>query len=269
MDGKLHPSRPAMANEDYLEMPQLSQQPQQQDQPPTALDETPEVVVETVMSHDSDQEHRNDKNNDDDDNDDSSKRPRDAMERTVAMIINMALYFFAAIAICAIVMICFFLAQFGGVLVLVIVSVLVTAIISLACFLDQVMREDANWKPMRSKIQQFKAYATAAILDEVYNFKRDWNEHLLLTDGTVRNNDDETLRNNHDDDDDDPAVFVATSTDKAKKRMFRARGGGGKSVMFQLVKPFLRIRKLGRRKKDNTKVNDPDRASETYIPPVV
>ncbi|KAI2494110.1 hypothetical protein MHU86_20423 [Fragilaria crotonensis] len=262
MDDPLHQnSHPDMVDENLLEMSELSQQRPKLDAPPE-----PEVLVETVLSHDSDDPPDTDPAT-------ATPRPRDAMERAVTTMINIALNFFVAVAICAIVMICIFLVKVGGALVLMIVVVLVTVMMSLACFLDQVMKEDENWKPVRSKIQQFKAFATAAILEEVHNFKRDWNEHLLLTDGTVTNNDDAVLRD--DDNDDEPNVFVATGVDTSKKRMFRrgkagsGGGGGGKSVVFQLVKPFLRIRKLGRRKKDKNTSTNPENASEAYVPPMV
>jgi hypothetical protein len=256
MDNPLHSSHPDMADENLLEMSELPHRLSKLEEPPAEE----EVLVETVLSHDSDN---------DADATPPTPRPRDAMERAVTTMINVSLNFFVAVAICAVIMICIFLVNVGGALVLMIVVVLVTVMISLACFLDQVMREDENWKPVRSKIQQFKVFATAAILEEVHNFKRDWNEHLLLTDGTVTNNDDEILH-----DDNDPSIFVATGADTSKKRMFRrgkgsGGGGGGKSVVFQLVKPFLRIRKLGRRRKDKNTANDPENSSEAYVPPMV
>lgn len=204
------------------------------------------VVVETVLSHDSDEVVV----------EDDATRPRDAIERTVAMIINLALYFFSALALCTMIMIVIYLAQFGA-LVLVIVSVLASIVCGLGCFLDKAMREDENWKPVRSKIQEMKDLATAAIFQEVRNFKRDWHEHLLLTDGTVENDGDDILR-----DDNDPNIFVAADPSNKKKRW----GKGGKSVVFQFVKPFLKLRTLGRRRRAR---NDQTKVDDAYTPPIV
>jgi hypothetical protein len=87
--------------------------------------------------------------------------------------------------------------------------------------------------------------------------KRDWHEHLLLTDGTVENDGDDILR-----DENDPNVFVAADPSKKKK----TRGRGGKSVMFQFVKPFLKLRTLGRRRRAR---NDQPKADDAYTPPIV
>ena len=49
------------------------------------------------------------------------------------------------------------------------------------------MKEDARLKPVRRQIRRWKAVATAVVLKEIRDFQLDWNEHLLLTDGSEYN----------------------------------------------------------------------------------
>ena len=203
-----------------------------------------EVVVETVDS--------------DDDEEKEEAPPRDAIEENVAMIINLALYFFGILLIGAVVMILLFLSQFGGVLVLVIVSLLVTITASFTCFMTKAMREDKNWKPVQTRISKLKAMATAAIVQEVRHFRTDWYEHLQLTDGTCDNNDD--LPN----DDDDP-IIDSMLFDEATIPTMKKKRKGGKSIMFKFVKPFLKLRKLRRRK---TASNERTEDVSDYVPPL-
>ena len=192
----------------------------------------------------------------DDDEEKEEAPPRDAIEENVAMIINLALYFFGILLIGAVVMILLLLSQFGGVLVLVIVSLLVTITASFTCFMTKAMWEDKNWKPVQTRISKLKAMATAAIVQEVRHFWTDWYEHLQLTDGTCDNNDD--LLN-----DDDSMLFEGTIPNETTKNKRK----GSKSIMFKFIKPFLKLGKLRRRKKVSNEQTE-DISDYNNVPPL-
>jgi hypothetical protein len=220
------------------------------------------IQVETVFSDDV--STRNATNNEDSDGLDEN-RPRDRIERLVGNIINLALYFFTFLAIGAMIMITIFLVQFG-VLVMVVVFTLTIILFGLGYFLDRVMQEDANWRPVQSRIQILKGLATNALFQEVRNFQRDWNAHLLLTDGTCQNNDDEVLQDDNDANNFSRLDDVASPTKEIKGN----RGKGtGKSVVFQLVKPFLKLRKLRQRNKTKKDTSTEIEVTQSYNPPLV
>lgn len=213
------------------------------------------VVVETVES-----EEENSKGGEPD------EPPRDNLERNVAMIVQLALTFFALLFVGAIVMALALVSQFN-VIIVAVSGLLITMVIGFGVVMDKAMRHDPDWKPVRSRIRKLNAFATAAIVREVQNFQHDWNQHLMLTDGTVDNpmTEDDILNANEN----GTGIHLDSATvNKAdKKRKKSATRASGKSVMFQFVKPFLKIRRLRRNKKSKSKTENV--ASDNYVPPVV
>jgi hypothetical protein len=107
-----------------------------------------------------------------------------------------------------------------------------------------------------SLARKLKAMATAAIVQEVRHFRRDWHEHLQLTDGTCDNNDD--LPN-----DDDSMLFEGTIPNETTKNKRK----GSKSIMFKFIKPFLKLGKLRRRKKVSNEQTE-DISDYNNVPPL-
>jgi hypothetical protein len=223
------------------------------------------IQVETVLSDENMNFSSNNATNDQDADRSDESRPRDRIERMVGFIVNLALYFFTFLAIGTMIMIAIFLVQFG-VLVMVVVFTLTALLLGLGYFLDRVLQEDANWKPVQSRIQIFKVLATNALFQEVRHFQRDWNAHLLLTDGTLQNNDDDIL---HDDNDVNTFVRLDDVASPAKRSKGNRGKGSGKSVIFQFVKPILKLRKLGRRNKDKKEACTEIEVPQSYNPPMV
>jgi cation transport ATPase len=163
----------------------------------------------------------------------------DATNQRVACVIQLALIFFCVLIVVVVVMV-FTIVQQYGLLALGFTFVVVMAVAGLAYFLDKVMKEDRKWKPIRRKIQYWQAVTKAVIVKELRDFQLDWNEYLLLTDGKAVYD-----------------VYEEEDIKLAGKPKQKHR-----SALFRMVKPLLRIRNLGRRKKSMPE-------SSPYMPPVV
>ena len=165
----------------------------------------------------------------------------DASNQRVACIVHIALVFFSVLVGVAVVLV-FSLVQQFGLLALVLTSVLVMAVVGLACFLDNVMKEDKKWKPLRNKIRHWQSVTKAVLVQEFKQFQLDWNEYLLLTDGKMEYNANEEN---------------IESAQKPKRQQ--------RSMLFRVMKPLLRIRNLGRRRKDRAAA----KSTTHYDPPIV
>ena len=165
----------------------------------------------------------------------------DASNQRVACIVHIALVFFSVLVGVAVVLV-FSLVQQFGLLALVLTSVLVMAVLGLACFLDNVMKEDKKWKPLRNKIRHWQSVTKAVLVQEFKQFQLDWNEYLLLTDGKMEYNANEEN---------------IESAQKPKRQQ--------RSMLFRVMKPLLRIRNLGRRRKDKAAA----KSTTHYDPPIV
>ena len=192
---------------------------------------------------------------------------QDAAERNVSCIVHAALFFFVALAGIAAFLAIILVSQYGF-FAIVVISLLLAIVVGIVMFVDKVMREDAKWKPVRNQIRRWKAVATAVVLKEIRDFQSDWNEHLLLTDGRAE-------YDLYDDDDDDvpnmdlnSATAAASSTKPKKNR--------GRSVIFKVIKPFLKVggrRRRKRKEKEAAAAADSSTGqvdpADSYIPPVV
>lgn len=172
-------------------------------------------------------------------NPDEEKIEVDSLSQRVACLVHAALVFFCLLIGVAVVMVISIVQQYG-LLALALTSFLVVAVLGLAFFLDMVMKEDKKWKPIRKKIRHWQAVTKAVLVKEFREFQLDWNEYLLLTNGKAECD----VQNDN--------ISSATGKTKTKHR----------SNLFLLVKPLLRIRNIGRRKKHTATVT-------TYVPPVV
>ena len=222
------------------------------------------IVVETVVEGQSDDEA---------DPLDPEQIEIDAMDQRVAFAVHVALAFFVVLAAVAIALAIIVVNQFGA-FVLAIIGFLVLGGTLLAYFVDKTMREDRQWKPVRQKIHRWKALTFAVVKQEIRNFQLDWYEHLLLEDGAAYPDDqpeEQTLpQSSTANGNTVPSVTMHKneSTQQSfptKKKKKRRTAGKPRSMLFGVVKPFLKLRKLGRRKKGNQH----DAGASDYVPPIV
>ena len=187
----------------------------------------------------------------------------DAAEKYMSCVVHIMLFFFLALTVIAVFFMVKLLSQYGF-FAFMIISLLLGTIVGIVIFVNRVLKEDSRLRPVRRQIRRWQAVATAVILKEIRDFQIDWNEHLLLTDGSEYNlyDDDEFPTMNVDD------AAAAKSSKPKKKR-------GGRSAIFKIVKPFLKVGGRRRRKrKEKEAVTAMATAtegdhSEAYIPPVV
>lgn len=207
------------------------------------LQQSNNVSVSVIEKDLQPEETLNNNNNDDDDNDTVNNETVgiDASNQRVACVVHVALVFFTVLVGVSVVLV-FSLVQQFGLLALVLTSILVMAVVGLAFFLDGVMKEDKKWKPLRKTMRHWQAVTKAVLVQEFKHFQLDWNAYLLLTDGKLEN---------------DANVQNKEPKQKQKKEQ--------RSILFRLVKPLLRIRNMGRRKKDKATV----KGTAHYDPPVM
>ena len=186
---------------------------------------------------------------------------RDAADKIVGLIVHFALAFFLVLVVVASFLAIKLVSQFGFLAVVIVVFLLIV-VCGIAWFVDHVMKEDANWKPVRRQIHHWKAVATAVVLEEVRLFQLDWNEHLLLTDGKA----DYNMYEDDDDVDAIPSDISKAARNKDKPKQKRRR-----SVLFKMVKPFLNVgeRRRRRRKEKEAAADSAAAASESYAPPII
>lgn len=192
----------------------------------------------------------------------------DAAEQYVSCCVHAMLFFFVALAVISAVLAIIMVSQYGF-FAFVIISLFLCVVVGLVVFVDKVMKEDARLKPVRRQIRRWKAVATAVVLKEIRDFQLDWNEHLLLTDGSEYNL--------YDDDDEIPAMNVDNAAAAAKDPKPKKKHGP-RSTMFKLVKPFLKVggRRRARRKEKKaaqvaaaSAAADQSDPAESYVPPIV
>lgn len=188
---------------------------------------------------------------------------QDAAERYVACIVHVMLFFFIALAVISAILALILVSQYGFFAV-VVISLLMIIVVGIVMFVDKAMKDQAEWKPVRRKIQRWKALATAVVLKEIRDFQLDWNEHLLLTDGSDYNL--------YEEDDEVPAMDVDTAAAAAAKDAKPKKKRGGRSAIFKVVKPFLKVggrRRRKRKEKEAAAASAQGDPADGYIPPVV
>jgi hypothetical protein len=225
------------------------------------LEEKEEIVVETVSEDDSSNVKKQEI---------PQGEVLDPIERRVVFVVHVALTFFCVLVVVAVIMALLMVSQFGT-LVFGLVSLLVGIVIAFAYFLDKSMRVDEHWKPLQSRIHQIKVMATEAVLQEVRNFQLDWHEHLLLTDGKGYASDScyyagEAVFTDKSDLQNTISQTKTVSTSGVGNEPKRK---GGRSVVFQLVKPILKLRGIRTRRKQQKQDERQSSRGTEYMPPIV
>jgi hypothetical protein len=172
----------------------------------------------------------------------------DRADKIAAWAIHIALLLFCGLVIVSLVLAFLAIRQYGLVAMMALLLI-GTFSIFLAWFVDKtVLRQDAHFKPIRRKILGVVTAAQQVVVEEYTLFQQDWNEeYLLLTNGESSSDE------NENNDEEDQQQQQAAAPTKKKR-----------SVIFQLVKPLLGIRrKVFRRKEKKRKNLSPD-----YQPPI-
>ena len=199
------------------------------------------------------------------------QRMEEESERNVAWAIHVVLGGFCALVIVSSVM-TFFIVEKYGLVVLVGSMVVVCFMIFLMWFVDQtVLSQNPRLKPVRQKIIRVVQLAKKAVVEEFQLFKRDWNEHFLLTNGGASSMDDDEEdndNNNNDDDEEQRSTRGAVPVGR--------RGGGTtqparkkRSVVFRAIKSSFQMgrRVWGGRNKKATNHNNKGQQEPKYHPP--
>ena len=189
---------------------------------------------------------------------------RDASSIAVMAAVNVALLFFAGLFVCAVAGSILFTAQFGFV-TLCLVLCLVGIVGGTVAWIVSIIAGDEKLRPVRRKMDRWRAIAKAVVVNEIVNFRLDMQEHMLLTDGRDCG-DDEAEEGYYEEMGEAPAA-----TDSARATNASADGKSRSVIFGLLVKPFVKgrkkIRKLGRKKKTNTSNPATQDAGSAYTPP--
>ena len=235
---------------------------------PPAPQAAPQVV--TVTETDSDDEDQADTRH--------SDTATDSASKAAESVVCISLVFFACVVVLAVVLVVMMMKQFR-LLGLVMVVCIVLVFVGIGYFLDRVMKENAQWKPIRRKIHRLQVMATTAVLQEMRDFQLDLYQHLLLTDGREYDTVDPVVSGQSQagglqSQDGVAAMPQGQGQNRPNKRTKRRRAGGsngGRSILFKAVKPFLNLRPgRRRRKKEEQRAAAAAAANQTnYVPPVV
>ena len=189
---------------------------------------------------------------------------RDASSIAVMAAVNVALLFFAGLFVCAVAGSILFTAQFGFV-TLCLVLCLVGIVGGTVAWIVSIIAGDEKLRPVRRKMDRWRAIAKAVVVNEIVNFRLDMQEHMLLTDGRDCGDDDEEGYY------EEMGGDAPAATDSARATNASADGKSRSVIFGLLVKPFVKgrkkIRKLGRKKKTNTSNPAMQDAGSAYTPP--
>lgn len=171
------------------------------------------------------------------------RKMEEESERFAAWAIHIVLGVFCGLVILAVVM-TFFIVQNYGLVAMMGVSLVLCFMVFLAYFVDQtILSQDTKLRPIRQKIIHVVEVAKKAVVEEFNLFKRDWNEHFLLTNGSME---DEEKAN-------------AKSAPRAGQPAMKKK----RSVVFRAIKSSFRLgRKVFRGQKRGSTGQEPK-----YHPP--
>ncbi|KAG7360265.1 hypothetical protein IV203_035364 [Nitzschia inconspicua] len=160
-------------------------------------------------------------------NTDGGFQAREA-ERMAAWAIHIALIFFCGLVVASVLISFTVIRKYGFVALLGLMMMLVF-VGFLAVFVDQtILSKNPNLRPIRQKIVAAVEATKGLLVEEYHLLIRDWNEHMLLTQGEERyreNEETNQYRRN--------GALPPPSVPHGRKR----------SKIFKLVKPFLGLKK--------------------------
>lgn len=184
------------------------------------------------------------------------KQMEEETDRFEAWAIHVVLGVFCGLILIS-VLLTFFVMQSYGLVATIGLLLLLSFTIFLTWFIDRtILSQDAKFKPMRNKIIRVVDVAKKAVVEEFNLFKRDWNEHYLLTN--------------------DPSVDEANETppdgsgneERETQLKYKRPAKKKRSFVFRMIKPAFRFgRRVFRGKGKSKKSEQTGRASKGYHPP--
>lgn len=180
----------------------------------------------------------------------SYKQMEEESDRYAAWAIHVVLGVFCGLVVIS-VLLSFVVIRKFGLVAMFGLSLLLCFTIFLMWFVDSlILSQDVRFKPMRNKIVRVVEVAKQVVVDEFNLFKRDWNEHFLLTNGPCNME----MGGGTEGDPTTTAVLPAT-----KKR---------RSVVFKLIKPiFGSPKKLFKGRKGRSRRAQSRAREMAYHPP--
>jgi hypothetical protein len=177
-------------------------------------------------------------------------------ERVAAWSIHIALIFFCGLVIASVIL-TFTVVRDYGFLTLVLAGFIIVFCGFLACFVDNtILSTNPKLRPVRQKILSV-VHATRKMLEDEYRlFIHDWNENLLLTQGSSQNNNEAqaTTTSNHMDNNNSRILPLPTQERRKKQ-----------SKVFKMIKPFLGLKKKlfrGRRRQGQRQGQNSDSGND-------
>ena len=176
-----------------------------------------------------------------DDDDNISRRSNisdddHSAERVTAWAIHIALIFFCGLAIASVVLTFTVIRNYGFVTLLLMTFVIAFCAF-LACFVDStILSKNPKLRPVRQKILTAVRATRKMLEDEYHLFIHDWNENLLLTQGSENNtrNAMGTEAGHPVGDDNSASSRILPTTPQERRR---------KSKVFKMIRPFLGLKK--------------------------
>lgn len=179
------------------------------------------------------------------------KRMAEESDRFAAWAIHVVLGVFCGLVVLS-VLLTFFVIQNYGLIAMMGLMLLLCFVVFLTWFVDKtILSQDASFKPIRNKIIRVVDVARQAVVEEFNLFKRDWNEHYLLTNDVSM------------DDENDTDETVQRSSEQNSAKPLKKK----RSIVFRMMKPAFRIgRKMFRGKGTKQKKQGSTR-TQKYHPP--
>jgi hypothetical protein len=155
-------------------------------------------------------------------------------ERVAAWSIHIALIFFCGLVIASVIL-TFTVVRDYGFLTLVLAGFIIAFCGFLACFVDNtILSTNPKLRPVRQKILSVVRATRKMLEDEYRLFIQDWNENLLLTQGSSQNNNEAQTTTTSNPMDDNNSGFLPLPTQERRKKQ---------SGVFKMIKPFLGLKK--------------------------
>lgn len=172
------------------------------------------------------------------------RRMEEESERFAAWAIHVVLGVFCGLVLIS-VLLSFFVIQNYGLVAMMGLVLVVCFVVFLMWFVDQtILSQNDRLKPIRTKIIRVVEVARQAVVEEFNLFKRDWNEHYLLTNAVSM--------------DDDEGYGAGNLDGKPMKKK--------RSAVFRMIKPAFRFGRRMFRGRGN-QARKPNRRAQKYHPP--
>ena len=176
-------------------------------------------------------------------------------EQFTSWAIHLALILFGGL-VCLAVLLAFLVIHNYGLIAMSALGLVILFFVGLALFVNYILKQDARLEPVRRKIQGFADRVQQMVHDEMTAFQFEWSQYLLLTNGDagtdVPNDQENDPTNTNSNSNSNPILL------EPKKK---------KSVVFRMIKPFLKARKRVFGRKSSKTKKDTELTCTSYEAP--